>query len=102
LLRAVAVEGAAALAGRQHIVRIAELARAQERPDARGMPLELVAFRAVLELQLVEVDHVLQGFGFSNAKTPRSPSARDPLIRGSAKRAALTGRPLRKQCPGYQ
>src|SRR5438105_7199499 len=60
LLRAVAVERTAALAGRQHVVRVAELARAEQRPDARGMPFELFAFHAVLELQLIEVDYVLQ------------------------------------------
>src|SRR5258706_15951074 len=53
------VERAAALARRQHVVGIAEMARAEQRADARRAPLELVAPGAVLELELVEVDDVL-------------------------------------------
>src|SRR5205823_13260115 len=59
LLRAVAVERAAALARRQHVVRVAERTRAKQRTDARRMPFELVAPRAVLELQVIKIDDVL-------------------------------------------
>src|SRR5205823_2079784 len=60
LLRAVAVERAGALSRRHDVVGIAELARAEERPDARTARGELVALGEILELELIQVDDVLQ------------------------------------------
>src|SRR2546428_1799735 len=59
LLGAMAVERAAALSRRQDIVGIAQITRAERWTDACRIPFELVALRAVLELELVEVDDVL-------------------------------------------
>jgi hypothetical protein len=56
LLAAMAVEGARALAGRDDIVGVAEVLRAEQRPDAHRVALELVALREMLELQLADVD----------------------------------------------
>src|SRR5438552_5365742 len=56
LFATVAVKRARALAGRDDIVRITEVLRTDERADANGIALELVALREMLELQFVDVD----------------------------------------------
>src|SRR5512146_1404325 len=55
LLRAVAVERRGALAGRDHVVGVAQVPGAQELPHAHGVARELVALLEALELQLVDV-----------------------------------------------
>src|SRR5204863_10156813 len=54
-LAAMAVERAGALAGRNHVVGIAEVLRAQQRADAHRVAAELVALLEMLELELVDV-----------------------------------------------
>jgi len=56
LLGAMTVERARALAGRDDVVRIAEVLGSKQRPDAHGTAFEAFALGEVLELQLVEVD----------------------------------------------
>ena len=51
-----AVEWARAFSGGNDIVGIAEFFRPEERADAYGVALELIAFREMVELQLVDVD----------------------------------------------
>src|SRR4051812_896284 len=60
-----AVERAGASAGRHHIVRIAQLLRTEQGADSHGAALELVAFREVLQGQLVDIDY----FGVDDAHT---------------------------------
>src|SRR5438552_10929175 len=97
LLGAMAVERAAALARRQHVVRVAQGARAQQRADARRVPFELVALRVVLQLELVEIDYVFQN------QPPVRLRLTSPLDRGAAKKnAPVTGRFLRRRYLEYQ
>src|SRR6516164_7289339 len=59
LLGSVAVKRTGALAGRNHVIRIAEILCAEKRSDAHRIALEVFPFLEVLELQLVDVDYPL-------------------------------------------
>src|SRR5690349_1209375 len=83
-LGAMAVEGAAALARRQHVVGVAESTRAEQRTDARRAPLELVALHAVLEPQLIEVHDILHLAAAHRSISPKTMSCVPMIATASA------------------
>src|SRR4029079_8553627 len=102
LLAAMAVERARALPRRDDVVRVAEVLRGEQRPDARALGFEFVALLQMLELELIDVDDfgidrahecVLRGkCGRLNEKTPRSPAGSMTLRQNAERLHALDDR----------